>query len=286
LEWIVPRYFPEGVTLFAGKPKTGKSWLMLGVALASSRNKVVLDQTCETRHVLYCALEDTERRLQSRGKIILHDEPEWPANLLYTRELKPLDNGGLEFLQQAIQRYPLGLIIIDTLAAVRGPKRNNETEYQADYRTMGLLLDFAKKTGVSVIVVHHVRKQTAEDIFDTISGTLGLSGAADTLVILTRHQDDLRLIVRGRDVEPEDKIVDFDAETGIWNVTGDYEGQAEHSDTKRRIRDLLETAPMSMKPLDIAKALNLSRSAVRMALSRMQHDGQVKRTGYGTYHYA
>ena len=36
LEWILPRYLPEGLTVFAGRPKVGKSWMMLQTALAVS----------------------------------------------------------------------------------------------------------------------------------------------------------------------------------------------------------------------------------------------------------
>jgi hypothetical protein len=285
LKWIVPGYIPEGVTLLAGKPKVGKSWLMLATALAASMARAVLGENCDKRNVLYCALEDTRRRMRSRIDAIIGQNDVWPDNLRFAYELPNLDQGGIAALQQMIDKYGAKVVIIDTLARFRGQKLKNEEQYQCDYRTMTALNDLAKKNDVAVIVVHHVRKQTAEDVFDTISGTMGLSGAADTLVILTRAEEELRLVVRGRDVEPEDKIVDFDIDTGTWSVTGDYEGKdgASASNARTLILSTLATAKYSMKPNDIAEKTGLSKSTTRGSLRRMQKAGEIQRTQYGTY---
>jgi hypothetical protein len=285
LKWIVPGYIPEGVTLLAGKPKVGKSWLMLATALAASMARAVLGEACEKRNVLYCALEDTRRRMRSRIEAIIGMNDIWPDNLRFAYDLPTLDHGGIERLQQMIDKYGVKVAIIDTLARFRGQRLKQEEQYQCDYRTMTALNDLAKKNDVAVIVVHHVRKQTAEDVFDTISGTMGLSGAADTLVILTRAEEELRLVVRGRDVEPEDKIVDFDLDTGTWSVSGDYEGKdgASASNARTLILSTLSTAKYSMKPNDIAEKTGLSKSTTRGTLRRMQRAGEVSRTQYGTY---
>ncbi len=42
VRWAVPRVLPEGVTLFAGKPKLGKSWLTLGLGVATATGGVAL----------------------------------------------------------------------------------------------------------------------------------------------------------------------------------------------------------------------------------------------------
>jgi hypothetical protein len=288
LKWIVPGYIPEGVTLLAGKPKVGKSWLMLATALAASMARAVLGEACEKRNVLYCALEDTRRRMRSRIDAIIGQNDIWPDNLRFAYDLPTLDHGGIQTLQEMIDRYGAKVVIIDTLARFRGQRLKQEEQYQCDYRTMTALNDLAKKNDVAIIVVHHVRKQTAEDVFDTISGTMGLSGAADTLVILTRAEEELRLVVRGRDVEPEDKIVDFDLETGTWSVTGDYEGKsgASASNARTLILSTLATAKYSMKPGDIADQTGLSKSTTRGTLRRMQRAGEIRRTQYGTYEKA
>src|SRR5262249_19836819 len=67
LKYVVPGIFVEGLTLLAGKPKIGKSWLVLHAALAVARGGFTLGELhCKQGDVLYLALEDSERRLRSR----------------------------------------------------------------------------------------------------------------------------------------------------------------------------------------------------------------------------
>jgi len=287
LQWIVPDYIPEGVSLLAGKPKIGKSWLALAITMACAEGAIVLDQRCAQRGVIYFALEDTKRRMQSRTDKMLGTGLDWPANAGAVYELPMMDKGCIERLQHYAGAHPnVGLMIIDTLAKIRGPKRKDEDQYAADHRTMSALLDFSHQTGIAIVVIHHVRKQTAEDVFDTISGTLGLNGGADTLVVLTKTKDSqLRLAVRGRDLEEQDKLVFFDIEMGAWGVTGDYEPEEDVAlGTKSLIISALTAAGTSgMSPADIAKKTALPDTAVRQQLSRMTRAGKIKKTQYGTY---
>jgi hypothetical protein len=288
LKWNVPHYFPEGVTLLAGKPKVGKSWLILAVAIAVAKGQTVLGQECIKRGVVYYALEDSNRRLANRSSVILRGQPGWPSNLHTSLGMPNLDQGGIDYLRSFLRLHPeIAIVFIDTLARFRGRKLKNEGDYEADSRTMAALLDLSHEMGVSIIVVHHVRKQESGDLFDTISGTLGLNGGADTLAILTRPADGegLRLAIRGRDVEEEDKAVDFDAETGTWTVTGDYEPPTSTSSDKIvQIMAVLHAANgHSMTPDQVAKATGLANDYIKTTLNRLARKRKIERTAYGSY---
>lgn len=71
-KWAVPGILAEGVSLLAGPPKVGKSWLSLGLALAVAAGGQAFDSVpVQGGPVLYLALEDTPRRLQTRmGKLL------------------------------------------------------------------------------------------------------------------------------------------------------------------------------------------------------------------------
>ena len=57
VSYVVPGYIPEGVTIFAGKPKIGKSWLLYDVCLASAADRFVLGTIKPVQgDVLYLAL--------------------------------------------------------------------------------------------------------------------------------------------------------------------------------------------------------------------------------------
>jgi RecA-family ATPase len=79
------------------------------------------------------------------------------------------------------------LIIIDCLANVRPPIGAKQTAYDADYTALQRLRTFANKHRVAVMVVHHDRKLEGADPFDTVSETLGLNGAADTIIIIKKE---------------------------------------------------------------------------------------------------
>jgi RecA-family ATPase len=67
--WAVPGIIPEGVTLLAGKPKQGKSWASLGISIAVATGGEALGKVrVERGEVLYLALEDNPRRLQSASR--------------------------------------------------------------------------------------------------------------------------------------------------------------------------------------------------------------------------
>ena len=82
LHWIVPNLIPEGLLLLVGKPKQGKSWLALQLALAvASGGPLFQSYTANQSDVLYLALEDTPQRLQARTKLLLATQPAMPTGL-------------------------------------------------------------------------------------------------------------------------------------------------------------------------------------------------------------
>ena len=82
LEYAVAGIVPEGFGLLVSPPKAGKSWLVCGIGLACAAGGLALGRIrVDKRPVLYLALEDGQRRLQSRCRRIMCDQP-IPANPL------------------------------------------------------------------------------------------------------------------------------------------------------------------------------------------------------------
>jgi hypothetical protein len=146
VKYVVPDYIVEGLTLLAGKPKVGKSWLLLHVAFAvAAGGRTLGDVQCEQGDVLYCALEDNPRRLQSR-LTKLFGTRDWPTRLNFTCEMPRLTEGGLNFVKNWIEKAERPrLVIIDTLAMVRMPNRKDQSSYDADYAAVKELRDLALK---------------------------------------------------------------------------------------------------------------------------------------------
>src|SRR6476620_7695625 len=76
LEYAVPGIIPEGFGVLAAPPKTGKSWLVCNIGLACAAGGTALGRIdVAQRPVLYLALEDGQRRLQTRCRRIMADQP-------------------------------------------------------------------------------------------------------------------------------------------------------------------------------------------------------------------
>jgi AAA domain len=76
LRYAVPGLIPEGSTVLVGAPKAGKSWLVLACGLAKASGGVALNSIrVDASPVLYLALEDGDRRMQSRCRTLLEGEP-------------------------------------------------------------------------------------------------------------------------------------------------------------------------------------------------------------------
>lgn len=276
---IVPGVLPEGLTLLAGKPKIGKSWLALDICLAIAGNRMCLgDRSPETGDVLYVALEDNLRRLQRRiGKLI--SEATWPARLTLATEWRRLDKGGVEDVSEwADGAKSPRLAVLDTLAGIR-PIRSTPG-YSEDYEALAPVHRLANERGFAVLVLHHMRKMGADDPVDTVSGTLGLTGCADTILVLARGSTGTTLYCRGRDVEEAEHAVRFDAETCRWTMLGEA-AQVHRSEERRRVMAALAEGEMAI--VDLASATGMKRANLERLLHSMVKDGEVARVDKGVY---
>ena len=176
---ILPGYIPEGATILASKPKFGKSWLMLDVSLAATADRFTLGTLKPTQgDVLNLALEDSNRRLKRRiNKLLPATEAQWPHRLSLVTEWKRADEGGLDDIEDWCRgaANPV-MIVIDTLEKFRPIQNGKTAAYSADYAAVSALQKVAAKFGIAIVIVHHLRKMDADDPFDTVSGTLGLTG--------------------------------------------------------------------------------------------------------------
>ena len=283
IKYVVPGIIVEGLTLLAAKPKAKKSWLMLHAAIAVARSGFTLgDIKCEEGDVLYCALEDNLRRLKSRLAKLLSMDVDWPERLTFKTELPRLATGGIEEIENWIKsaNNPR-LIVIDTLAMVRSPKKPNETPYDADYASVEALRKLANQYGVAFVVIHHLRKADSDDAFDTISGTLGLTGAVDTLLVLKRDTSgNVVLHGRGRDVIEFEKALVWNEDSCTWTVTGSA-SEARMSRDRRAILAVLGDGEAT--PSEIAAMASLKPASVKHIVLRMVRDGLLARTDKGKY---
>jgi hypothetical protein len=286
LRWIVPQYLPEGTSILGGRPKVGKSWLALDIAIGVATGGVCLGQQCGQGNVLALMLEDNDRRLQRRITKMLGAQLEtWPAALTYATGWPHLNAGGLDWIREWIRKAAKPrLIIIDILERVRQrvASKDQKSQYSADYEALTALQELAAEAQLSILVSHHQRKMGAEDLIDTLSGTLGLGGAVDTVLILGKDpQYEKFLYGRGRDLE-EFNVTVKQNEHCQWQVLGPRTEEASSPERNQILAALARTGrPMTVK--EISEAINGKSANVKNLLTKLHADGLIERVSTGLY---
>ncbi|MBU1672159.1 MAG: AAA family ATPase [Actinobacteria bacterium] len=280
--FVVDDLLPAGLTLFTGREKSGKSFMLMSVALAITTGARAMEtfRVDEPGAVLYLSLEDSTRRAVERLKM-LADEP-FPDNLRIETSWPRLDEGGAAMVESFVKQHAPRLVIVDVLQAVR-PAAKSRNVYQEDYRALESLKRIAD-AGTAVLVAHHQRKAAslADDHLDLSSGSTGLTGAVDTVWTLKkiRGEADAVLHVVGRDVADAEWALRF--EGGFWSALGpadEYRGGSE----RRAILQVIAAADEPLRPSDVAAALNKNLNTVNVTMRRMVNAGQLFQPHYGVY---
>lgn len=208
-----------GTYLFVGAPKLGKSFLMAQLAYHISTGTPLWNYPVRKGTVLYLALEDDYSRLQKRLYQMFGTES--TENLYFSVSASQLGSGLDEQLQNFVREHSdTELIIIDTLQKVR-EVGGDSYSYANDYDIIARLKQFADNSGVCLMLVHHTRKQKADDPYDMISGTNGLLGAADGAFLLQKEKrtaNAATLDVSGRDQQDQRLYLNRNPEKLIWEL--------------------------------------------------------------------
>lgn len=283
VRWAIPDILPEGLTLLAGKPKQGKSWLALSAALSIATGGMALGKQPVTQgEVLYLALEDNARRLQARARQLLASVTTIPNGMEFALTWPRLHEEGLTALEAYLEAHPqVRLVVIDTWAKIAPPSEGKRcSQYEGDYEALTPLKRLADIHHVSILAVHHLRKTGASDVLDEVTGSTGFTGAVDGALILKRERGttDATLFVTGRDVEREQHLaLTFDSATAQWTLAGNAE-EVYRSKERQEILDLLqEQLPDGMSPREIAEALDKNYHTTRSLLRKMEEAGEIRR---------
>ena len=213
----------------------------------------------DERPVLLMALEDSDRRLQSRI-FKLDPDIDIPEQLDYLTKIHP----GLVVptVEQWLQRLPekaKPLVILDTLGKVLPLAALGEGPYQRDYRIGGQLKAVCdRRPGMSLLGLHHDRKASSDDFVDAVSGTNGIAGAVDTVIVVSRPRNEpaATLKVTGRDVTEREYLATF--QDCHWRLVGDSLAEAVAA-----AETLRATANLGDRSAEILQFVNSRREGVR-----------------------
>ncbi|STX02587.1 AAA family ATPase [Kocuria rosea] len=293
--YVVDGVIPEGFSMLVAAPKIGKSWLVLGLAVATATGGRAFGAIpVQPAPVLYLALEDGQKRLQRRLRHM--GVSELPSNVHFLTELAA---GVLPTIEAFLERHAdeAPLVILDTLGKIMPPARMGQSAYSADYAISGGLRDLTGRyPGSALIAVHHTRKAAAEDFTQTSSGTQGLTGGADTILVLSRSRQEGAgtLAITSRDAEENEYSIAFNAAAGQWTLDG--HSLVEAAESARRLRstegvgdgmteviEIINRHPGGIRRKDIESLTSIKPTTVGSHLSRAEEAGRITKYGRGLY---
>lgn len=294
LQWAVRGIIPEGTSFLVGPPKAGKSFAALDVLLATACGghafgKIRVDGP---RRVLYLALEDSHRRMQERCRSLLKGAP-IPKLFTYMIEIEP--GTLIDTLESWLAWDPgISLIVIDTLGKVMPPTAPGESSYGRDYRVIGRIKKISdSRPGLSIVILHHDRKAASDDFVDSVSGTNGLTGAADTTIVLARKRNSPEGVLKvvGRDVGDGEFALTFADDGTGWLLAGaDLEASAAIAASReddsalstdmRAILDFVDQHPEGITAKTVADKFG---GKSYQYLRRLLDSGRIENPSYGNY---
>lgn len=293
LEFVVDGVIATGLTLLVAAPKIGKSWMALDLAYqVASGGKAFGAIPVQTRPVLYLALEDGQRRLNARMRKLGCRKTE---NLFFVTRTSDIDADIDDFMQLHAKRHPL--VIVDTLQKYREtkPASRNDSAYERDYAIVGGLQRRVLEAEGSLLILHHDRKAGSGDFVESVSGTNGIAGSADTIITIHRPRvsADAVLSVTSRDAMEGEYAVRFD--DGRWILEGgNLEAAAQavvqarvHARNGDRMNDVLDCVtkhPQGVKPYEVSESLgDISPKDASNCLQRLLKQGLIDKRGRGVY---
>ena len=254
LRYSIEKILPHGLFIMAGSGKIGKSWLALDIGAAVATGGKLWDFSAENGEVLYLALEDNYARLQARLKIMETENIDMSRLHIATSSLG-ISGGLLEQTENFLTQHPeTRLIIVDTLERIRDGGFD-KSMYAYDYRDMTALRGITNKHKLTLLLVHHTRKAYDADPLNTLSGSTGLVGAVDGVMVLekeTRTGNKARLTIANRDTEGFSFDLEFDSARCKWLYIDD----AEEEPICTMVDDFLNGAEWSGTPTELSEILN------------------------------
>lgn len=286
---VIEGMLNHGLTVFAGRPKSGKSWFALQLAIHIAYGTAMWGQReiDSPGRVSYFALEEDQTRTSARINMIKPSGADAQLqNIEFIYRIPPLMAGGREYLINYLLKARPAAVIVDTfLALTTGASRARRDIVGEDYEHIRTLQKIAKDAETAMLVVHHLRKAGfgASDPFDEIIGTTGTTAAADCLWALKRIEEGALLHIRGREVEEQELALklELNQDPRGWFLIATGE-EARTTPERRDILELLaDEGPL--KPQDIARRLHKNEATMRRLIQMMYRAGALIRNTDGKY---
>ncbi len=260
--WLIPNILPEGLTLLAGRPKVGKSYLAEQWSLEIGKKNPVI----------HLALEYSVSMLQQRVRQfdISAENVRW----FFAGEINQVGKGGLKQLQQIVSRYQPKIVIIDVLTRFLGSLPKG---YEGIYNSIGLLKDFAAKHSLNMLILHHLRKPDKDrdaDIINDVLGSSAYAGAPDNIFMFSRgHFGQYDLTGEGRLIKPISLTLEWQDPAGFEVSGSSQDDDLINASSQAQVLEQIRKNPATNA--EIAEALKMTATAVSNCTKKLLEKSKI-----------
>ena len=294
LKFLVNRFIPDcGCVVLAGKPKIGKGWIVLELAMSIAEGGKFWGEACTQAEVLMYMLEDSKRRVKERINILRPFGFSAKNKLRFRYSIDgPFavnsDGSGslLDDIKAHLASFPaIKFIVVDVLQRIRGVVDRSDNAYQMDYKVMGAIQNLATEFNVFIIVVHHLKKGRVDDAIDSVNGSFGVSGSSDGAIIIGRDGDIVKIESRMRDLPDFEFEMTKESGSPMWKpaVTAQELFAPSEGTKTQSVMMALQAAACCLGPKDIVIRTGLSERNVATYLGRLVKSNQATRPSRGWY---
>jgi hypothetical protein len=217
LAWIIHHMLPKpGTVLMVGKPKAGKSFLALQIAMSVAQGRDFIGSKTEQGPVLYLQLDTSETVWRDRlrklrecgmdmtGPVFTVHPDDMPSHI------NILEDATQAWLRALLKQDDPKLVIVDVM---RNLHSNDENDSTAMKRVGDCISDVFR--GRSLLLLHHAKKLDAKqpdlDISQVGRGSSYMMGAVDAIWFLHGN----KLQISNRWDEPTSYNANQD-DNGVW----------------------------------------------------------------------
>jgi len=262
-EFLIESLLASNLTLLAGPPKIGKSFLCLSFA------KHIIKQG---KKVYYCSFEDDYSRLHSR---LLELDVLCDDLLIHCgRETVLGSTSDEEFnrLQSIAYDDQVALVILDTMERIL-PSTKQKRDYHYYVKVLDKWAKLSLQSNTCILMAHHTRKTDGTPDYhpqNAILGSVGIPATFDTNLIMARDKDGgIALHVEGKDVKENTFQLRKSSVEFSWKLTSPAD---KLGDAQKQVLEFVERNS-GCSQSDIVSKLGKSKPQVSQVVSKLCSEG-------------
>lgn len=186
LQWTIEQLIPEGgLVVLSAPPSHHKTWLALYFAIQVAHGEMVFDRfKTKQGNVLFIEEDTGDRLIAWRVQKLDPSNKNAPIKFLFRKGIKLENQKIVGKLMELIKKENVSFIIFDSLIQLHNQDENVNKDMAAVLAPLRKIADM----GVSVLVLHHHRKESgSEDNVVWRDRSQSLRGASAILGMLNSH---------------------------------------------------------------------------------------------------